>query len=47
MIDEYELLQDEFNFTLEEIIRVIDYSFSAAFLEETLKNRLRAEVLSL
>lgn len=45
LTNEYQLLQDVFNFSLEEIIRVIDYGFCAAFIEETRKNRLRAEVL--
>jgi len=42
---EYMILQEHFDFTLEEIIRIIDYGFKSAFLETSIKNRIRAEAL--
>lgn len=43
---EYKLLQDTFGFSLEEIVRLIDYGFKSAFVDETLKRRLRIEAIT-
>ncbi|KAK8896155.1 hypothetical protein M9Y10_014049 [Tritrichomonas musculus] len=40
---EYHLLQEKFNFTLPELMKMMDYSFRAAFVPESLKKRLRVE----
>tara|TARA_R110002050_G_scaffold277217_2_gene422803 strand:- start:1433 stop:2920 length:1488 start_codon:yes stop_codon:yes gene_type:complete len=42
---EYMLIQDSFNFTPEEILRMTDYGFSSAFLEPSRKKRLRQDAL--
>eukprot|EP01126_Amoeba_proteus_P025419 TRINITY_DN2537_c0_g2_i2.p1 TRINITY_DN2537_c0_g2~~TRINITY_DN2537_c0_g2_i2.p1 ORF type:complete len:628 (+),score=127.26 TRINITY_DN2537_c0_g2_i2:490-2373(+) len=42
---EYVLLQENFDLSVEEIVRLIDYGFSASFLSYSEKRRLRAEVL--
>jgi adenosine deaminase len=42
---EYMLLQEKFGFGVEEIVRLIDYGFQAAFVTATEKRRLRADAL--
>ena len=41
--EEYMLLQDKFNFSVAEILKVMDYGFKAAFVPKTMIRRLRAE----
>lgn len=42
---EYQIYQEIFKFSVEEIVRMIDYGFVSAFLGVTQKQRLRAEAL--
>uniref|UniRef100_A0A6B2KYG9 adenosine deaminase n=1 Tax=Arcella intermedia TaxID=1963864 RepID=A0A6B2KYG9_9EUKA len=42
---EYALVQEKFNFSIEEMVRMIVYGFSVAFVEVTFKKRMRAQVL--
>ncbi|ELR14824.1 adenosine deaminase [Acanthamoeba castellanii str. Neff] len=42
---EYALFQKTHKFNVEEMLRLIDYGFSAAFMQATHKRRLRGEVL--
>jgi len=42
---EYMILINKFGFTVEEIVRVIDYGFQGAFINATEKRRLRADAL--
>jgi len=42
---EYMILIEKFGFTLEEIVRVLDYGFQGAFIDATAKRRLRADAL--
>jgi len=42
---EYFLIQNTFDFGLEEMLRMIDYGFSAAFVSVSTKQRLRIEAL--
>ena len=42
---EYELIQNTFDIGVEDIIRLIDNGFSAAFLENHVRRRLRAEAM--
>jgi len=42
---EYMLIQEKFNFTVEEIVRLLDYGFQGAFVSATEKRRLRADAL--
>lgn len=37
------MLQNQFGFNIEEIVRMIDYGFKSAFIDETIKRRLRIE----
>jgi adenosine deaminase len=43
--DEYALYQKAHGFTVEEIVKLIDNGFSAAFLHATHRKRLRADAL--
>nr|CAG4715040.1 unnamed protein product [Naegleria fowleri] len=43
--EEYLLIQDKFGFSIKDIIRLIDYGFRSAFLDLSIKNRLRADAL--
>eukprot|EP01105_Mastigella_eilhardi_P005487 TRINITY_DN17187_c0_g1_i1.p1 TRINITY_DN17187_c0_g1~~TRINITY_DN17187_c0_g1_i1.p1 ORF type:complete len:761 (-),score=213.98 TRINITY_DN17187_c0_g1_i1:118-2400(-) len=45
LTNEYLLLQDKFGFTVEEIVRLLDYGFRSAFITSTEKRRLRADCL--
>jgi len=40
---EYMLLHEKFNFTVEEIVRLLDYGFRSAFITSTEKRRLRTD----
>jgi adenosine deaminase len=40
---EYLLLQNEFGFTVPEILKLIDYSFQAAFVNQSMRKRFRIE----
>lgn len=40
---EYHLLQETFNFTLPELLKMMDFGFRSAFVSESLKKRLRVE----
>ena len=42
---EYMLIQEKFGFTVEEIVRMLDYGFQSAFITATEKRRLRADAL--
>ena len=42
---EYMLIQEKFGFTVEEIVRMLDYGFQSAFVTATEKRRLRADAL--
>eukprot|EP01130_Rhizamoeba_saxonica_P011136 TRINITY_DN4612_c0_g2_i1.p1 TRINITY_DN4612_c0_g2~~TRINITY_DN4612_c0_g2_i1.p1 ORF type:complete len:668 (+),score=125.35 TRINITY_DN4612_c0_g2_i1:257-2260(+) len=41
---EYDLLQKTYGFTPAEIVKIIDYGFKVAFMDSTIKRRVRAEV---
>jgi len=43
--DEYMLIQEKFGFSIKDIVRLIDYGFRSAFLDLSIKNRMRAEAL--
>jgi len=43
--EEYMLIHEKFGFNIKEIVRLIDYGFRSAFLDLSIKNRLRAEAL--
>jgi adenosine deaminase len=43
--EEFQLIQKVFGFTIEEIVRMIDYGFKASFMEASTKRRIRAEVI--
>ena len=43
---EYFLLQNKFGFNVEELVRMMDYGFRSAFVDETLKTRLRIEAIT-
>lgn len=43
---EYFMLQNKFGFNIEELIRMMDYGFRSAFVDETLKRRLRIEAIT-
>jgi len=43
---EYLLLQDKFGFNVEQLVRMMDYGFRSAFIDETLKRRLRIEAIT-
>ncbi|EAY05008.1 adenosine deaminase family protein [Trichomonas vaginalis G3] len=43
---EYFLLQNKFGFNVEELVRMMDYGFRSAFVDETLKRRLRIEAIT-
>ncbi|KAJ3452490.1 adenosine deaminase [Anaeramoeba flamelloides] len=45
LTDEYFKIQEEFKFKPEEIVRMMDYSFSSAFLPLSIKSRLRIDAL--
>ena len=43
---EYELIQKTFGFSVEQLVRMMDYGFRSAFVDETLKRRLRIEAIT-
>ena len=43
---EYFLIQNKFGFNVEELVRMMDYGFRSAFVEEGLKKRLRIEAIT-
>lgn len=43
---EYFMLQEKFHFNVEELIRMMDYGFRSAFVDENLKRRLRIEAIT-
>lgn len=43
---EYFMLQNTFGFNVEEIVRMMDFGFRSAFVDETLKRRLRIEAIT-
>ncbi|EFC39594.1 predicted protein [Naegleria gruberi] len=43
--EEYLLIQNQFGFDVKEIVKLIDYGFRSAFLDLSIKNRLRADAL--
>ena len=43
---EYALIQKTFGFTVEQLVRMMDYGFRSAFIDETLKRRLRIEAIT-
>eukprot|EP01125_Pyxidicula_operculata_P017914 TRINITY_DN6329_c0_g1_i2.p1 TRINITY_DN6329_c0_g1~~TRINITY_DN6329_c0_g1_i2.p1 ORF type:complete len:675 (+),score=158.83 TRINITY_DN6329_c0_g1_i2:11-2035(+) len=42
---EYAIIQEKFGFSIEEMVRMIDYGFNVGFMEVTIKQRMRAQVL--
>ncbi|KAL9657953.1 hypothetical protein ABK040_012177 [Willaertia magna] len=45
LTDEYMLIHEQFGFSIKEIVRLIDYGFRSAFLDLSIKKRLRSEAL--
>jgi len=43
---EYFMIQEKFGFNVEELVRMMDYGFRSAFIDETLKRRLRIEAIT-
>jgi adenosine deaminase len=43
---EYLMLQEKFGFNVEQLVRMMDYGFRSAFVDETLKRRLRIEAIT-